>query len=278
MPDCPLVSIVVPSFNQAGYLCTALDSVMFQDYPNIEIIICNHGSTDDTRQVIQNWLTDVTAEKVSFLKRYDTEGENGRYIYHYATRYPQNRSITVIENDRNIGGTSSYNEGFKVARGEYCTYLVGDDYFFPTAIGDMVDCIQGTAADFVYADMFLVDGNSRILQHLKKPAYSFQKCFADWYHLGVCKLYRKSLHFAVGLYDPSYRNANDYDMYLRFAMAGAKFHHLNKTLYCVRAHNAEDANEPASWRNNGYENLLKESRACATRARAFLNTASGSFA
>ena len=148
MPDIARVSIVVPSFNQAGHLPTALDSVMFQDYPNIEIIICNHGSTDDTRRVIKNWLKDVESEKVSSLKRYDIEGESGRYIYHYEPRYPQNRSITVIESERNIGGTSSYNEGFKVAQGEYCTYLVGDDYFFPTAIRDMVDCIQKTVADF----------------------------------------------------------------------------------------------------------------------------------
>lgn len=268
----PLISIVVPTFNQAHYLPMTLDSVMFQDYPNIEIIICNHGSTDNTSQVINRYLAGVTADEVSFLRYCDHTKSPEQFIRHNEYRYPQNRSITLIESDENIGGTSSYNEGFKAAKGTFCTYLVGDDYLFPNAISEMVNRLQETGCDFVYADMFVVDDRGSILQHLQKPDYSFQRCFADWFHLGVCRLYRRALHATAGFYDPNYRNANDYDMYLRFAMAGATFQHIGKTLYCIRKHDARNPQEPASWRDNGYENLLRESVLCSKRAQAYLKT------
>lgn len=269
MPAQPLVSIIVPTFNQARYLPISLDSVMFQDYPDIEVIICNHGSTDDTSTVIRDFLAAVDKSEVSFLHHLDETAATKKLIRQYEPRYPQNRIIKVLESLENIGGTSSYNEGFKAATGKYCTYLVGDDLLLPTAISDMAACLESQARDFVYADMFVVDDQGRILQHLKKPEYSFQACFADWFHLGVCKLYRRALHDAAGFYDPNYRNANDYDMYLRFAMAGAKFQHLPKTLYCTRKHDPKNPDEPASWRNDGYSNLMRESILCAQRARRY---------
>jgi hypothetical protein len=115
--------------------------------------------------------------------------------------------------------------------------------------------------------MFVVDDDRRILKRLSKPEYSFDGCFADWFHLGVCRLYKTTLHKKVGYYDPNYRNANDYDLFLRFAIAGAKFKHLDKVLYCIRKHDPDNPDEPASWRGNGFQNLIKESIACAKKAR-----------
>lgn len=272
MKETPLVSIVVPTFNQAHYLPAALDSVMFQDYSSIEIIICNHGSTDNTSEVISQFVRDVDCGEVFYLKRYDPSETENKFIRHYEKRYPAaGRKIIVCEGKENIGGTASYNEGIKAASGAYCTYLVGDDCFFPNAISAMVEILKKGVADFVYADMFLINDQGRILQHLKKPDYSFNACFVDWFHLGACKLYRRALHAEVGWYDPSYRNANDYDMYLRFAMAGCRFAHIPKPLYCVRKHDSENSSEPASWRNNGYQNLILESILCAERARNYTN-------
>jgi glycosyltransferase involved in cell wall biosynthesis len=268
----PLVSIVVPTFNQASFLPVALDSVIFQDYPNLEIIICNHGSTDDTSSIIKRFVKGIKEDNVNYLAYFnDKQGEDD-FVRNFDKRYPQNRTIRVIQSKQNIGATNSYNEGFKVASGKYCTYLVADDYFLPNAIKEMVKILENTKMDVVYSDMFVVDSTGRILQHLKKPDYSFKACFADWFHLGVSRLYRQQLHQEVGYYDPGYKNANDYDMFLRFAIAGAKFIHIPKVLYCTRKHNPDDPAEPASWRNNGYVNLLQECTICAKRARAFLES------
>ncbi len=53
--------------------------------------------------------------------------------------------------------------------------------------------------DVVYADMFVVDHNGRILQRLSKPDWSFQLCLANWYHLGVCRLYKKNYMIYVDI-------------------------------------------------------------------------------
>lgn len=279
----PLVSIVVPTYNQGHYLPVALDSVMFQEYPNIEIIISNFGSTDGTSAVIADYLRRVETEEVSYLGEMRERGPvpegdgaddpdafvNGVDLCRVRVgRFPDGRTIKVLDSEVNIGGTAAYNEGFKLASGRYCTYLVGDDYFLPNALSTMVDVLE-EGWDAVYSDMFQVDDSGRILQALRKPDYSFKGCFADWFHLGVSRLYRTDLHRRVGLYDTNYRNANDYDMFLRFAMAGATFRHIPQVLYCTRVHDREGRNEPASWRDNGYRNLMRESIICARRARAF---------
>ena len=189
----PLVSIVVPTFNQGKYLPIALDSVMFQTYPNLEIIICDHGSTDQTSEIIGEYLRTVAMETASYLHHLETDGDEERLIRHAGKRFPENRDIVCVQSEENIGGTASYNEGFKRASGKYCTYLVADDYFFPTAISEMVEVLEQYGNDVAYSDMFVVDDQGRILQKLEKPEYSFQACFADWFHLGVSRLYRREL-------------------------------------------------------------------------------------
>lgn len=266
----PLVSVVVPSFNQAHYLPIALDSVLFQDYPDIEVLVCNHGSTDATSRVIARYVEAAGSEEVSFLARFAGAEAGERMVRTRERRYPA-RTIRVFESSENIGGSESYNAGFRNAHGKYCMYLVGDDYLYPNAVSRMVSVLEENRdLDVVYADMFVVDDSGRILQHLRKPEYSFAGCLAEWFHLGVCRLYRRELHDKVGYYDRAYRNANDYDLFLRFAMSGAKFRHIGEVLYCVRNHDPENPSEPASWRNNGYANLLRESVRCAERAREFL--------
>ena len=269
IPRRELVSVVVPVFNQGRYLPMALDSVMFQDYPEVEIIVCNHGSTDGTSEIIRDYLAGIDNDKVSYLRAMEARDGQEVLVRQEERRYPGNRRICVVESLENIGGTRSYNEGFRRAQGKYATYLVGDDYFLPHALSELVTMLESSQADVAYADLFVVDDSGRILQELKKPPYSFKVCFADWFHLGVARLHRRSLHEEVGYFDPAYRNANDYDLYLRFAMAGASFVHLPRTVYCTRKHDPDNPDEPASWRNNGYANLMRESIQCAERAREF---------
>jgi len=269
MKETPLVSIVVPTFNQGHYLPVALDSVMFQDYDNIEIIVCNHGSTDKTLDIIKDYLEKVKAETVSFLDYYQEDCDVD-FIRKYEKRYPQNRKMKIIQSPRNIAGTNSYNKGFEVAEGKYCTYLVADDYLLPGAIGKMVNVLESQNADIVFSDMHVVNDEGEILQRIVKPEFDFKRSLADWFHLGVSRLYRRSLHEKLGYYNPEYRNANDYDMFLRFAIGGASFVHIPEVLYCTRKHDPDSPEEPASWKNSGYLNLMRESKICANRARANL--------
>jgi glycosyltransferase involved in cell wall biosynthesis len=267
----PLVSVVVPSYNQGRYLGAALDSLLFQEYPNLEVLICNHGSTDDTSDVISEILHSYDHDRVSFLDRVVFNGsEKPEIVRRSKSRYPRGRTIRVFESGENIGGTASYNVGFRHATGQYGTYLVGDDRLAPGFIKRLVLELEETGSDYVYADMALVDDSDRIVQILRKPDYSFQRSLCDWYHLGVAKLYRLDLHRRVGYYDESFRNANDYDMAVRFALAGATFKHIPEVLYFVRRHTINGSDEPCCWRPGGYENQIRESTSCAERARKAL--------
>lgn len=261
------VSIVVPTYNQAKYLPITVDHILQQDYPDIEVIVVNAASPDNTREVIDEYVGKTLREEVSTVDRYDAEpGTVRRRVY---ARFELKRDMVVKHLDRDPGISEMFNVGLRLAKGEYATYIVSDDIPHPTMISEMVAALERERVDFVYADMNVVDDAGRVLQTMRKPDYSFERCFADWFHLGVARLYKRAWHDKVGLFDPAYRNANDYDMYLRMAMAGCAFYHLPKTLYSVRVHEPyRPTNQHTPERN---ANLHRESIACALRAREFMS-------
>jgi len=257
-----LVSIVIPTFNQAAYLPACVDHCLFQTYPNLEIIIVDGGSTDGTKDYLRHLKSEIQTRTFSPVIEMDN---SGTLIRKELQTYPQDRTLKVLTFPEDIGPTRTYNEGLSQATGTYCTYIVGDDLPHPHMIEAFVSAVESTGADFVYSDMNLIDDEGRIIRQMKMPDYSFERCFARWYHLGVSRLYRTEWHHKVGYMDETYASANDYDHYLRFAMAGAKFHHLPKILYSVRYHG--DDRKTGQHTEDRYERLLEESKACAKRAR-----------
>lgn len=266
----PLVSIVIPTFNQAKYLPACIDHCLFQSYPHLEIIIVDGGSTDGTKEYLAGLPEKIASKKMEPVRILSAENQ---IVREPVTVYPQNRKVEIITFPEDLGATRTYNEGLRRASGKYCTYVVGDDLPHPQMIEEMVAALEGSDTDFVYSDMNLVDDNCCIVRQMRLPDYDFKKCFADWFHLGVSKLYRTILHEKVGLMDEAYTAANDYDQYLRFAMAGCRFHHLPKVLYSVRYHGP--GRETGQHTSHRYQVLLDESRKCALRARDFLKNEPG---
>ncbi len=267
--ESPLVTIVIPTFNQGQYLPACVDHCLFQTYPNIELIIIDGGSTDGTRDYLARLPKKIKETTMKPVVAMDGAGE---IIRETTTVYPQDRKISTIVFDHDIGPTRTINEGLRRARGKYCTYIVGDDLPHPHMIEEMVEVLENQPVDFVYSDMNLVDDRGCIVRQIRLPDYDFERCLARWFHLGVSRLYRRSLHDTVGLMDQAFTAANDYDHYLRFAMAGCRFHHLPKILYSVRWHGPK--RKTGQHTPDRYEILLEESRRCARRARAFLGAPS----
>lgn len=259
------VTIVIPSFNQAKYLPACVDHCLFQTYPNIEIIIVDGGSTDGTKDFLSTLKQEIVTRKCNPVDEMDSKDQ---IIRNDVLAYPQNRTIQIITFNENIGPTRTYNEGFKRASGVYCTYIVGDDMPHPYMIEELVAALESSGTDFAYSDMNLVDDTGRIVRQMRLPDYSFESCFARWYHLGVSHLYKTEWHKKVGLMDESYEGANDYDHYLRFAMAGCKFHHVPKVLYSIRHHG--EVRKTGQHSDGRYANLIQESKRCAGRARDWL--------
>jgi len=258
----PMVSIVAPNYNHGPYLLSCLDSIMFQDYPNIELIIIDDASTDNSDKLIEKFLHDVSNDEISFASYYNSDTDCIERTY--SLRYPQKgRDIIYLKNMLNLGSTATYNRGFQTAAGEFCTFVATDDLCHPQFVSSLVETLINEEADFVFADMFVIDDNCRILREFKLPDYSFNECFENWYLCGVATLYRRDLHDRFGWYDETAK-ADDHECYLRFALGGAKFVHVAKTLYSVRSHATRRAGLHAPER---YLQLLEHSKELTRHAR-----------
>ena len=261
-----LATIVIPTFNQAAYLPACVDRCLLQTHPDLEIIIVDGGSTDGTKDFLDALPGRIGGAYAEPVVRMDALGN---VVRERVLTYPQNRRVEIVRFEHDIGPTRTYNEGLARARGEYCTYVPGDDLPYPHMIEELAAALDRTGADFAYADQDVVEDDGRIYRRMAFPEFDMKACLAEWYHLGVCRLYRRRLHDTVGLMDEAYTSANDYDHYLRFAMAGATFVHVPRVLYGVRRHGP--ARPTGQHTPPRYANLLAESCRLATRARAFLD-------
>jgi len=107
-----LVSVVIPTYNQESFVTETIDSVLAQDYENIEIIITDDGSKDGTAEIIQR----------------------------YATKYPA--KIVPVLSDINTGIAANLNRGLAKVNGEYVAWLGGDDLMLPEKISKQVKLLH----------------------------------------------------------------------------------------------------------------------------------------
>ena len=199
-----LVSIVLPTYNGSKYLEQSINSVLNQSYDNLELIIVNDCSKDDTADI---------AERMA--------KKDGR--------------IRVIHNKENQKLPRSLNIGFSYAKGEYWTWTSDDNRFHGDALKKMVDILMKKQdIDLVYSDYSIVDMEGNLIQEIKNGEPDEIR-FAD--NIGACFLYRKSLAEKAGEYDPNMFLAEDYEFFLRCYKNG-KFYHLNEDLYDYGRHEA----------------------------------------
>jgi glycosyltransferase involved in cell wall biosynthesis len=264
------VSVVVPTYNQSQYLPACLDSLWFQDYKDIEIIVINDGSTDDTQEALKRYQTRLKNDSVSYAGYYDETDDSVQRVFH--ERYPKDgRLLKVIEFGVNQGLATALNTGFRICTGVYCTYIPSDDICYPTMLSELASALEKSDADFVYGDMFIVDDSGNILRKFELPDYSFKQCFQNWYLCGLAKLYRKELHQRFGFYDQDLL-AHDVELYLRFAINGVKFVHVSKVLMAVRDHGSGrliDIHSPTNW-----SRLIEECKEQVRKARRFSDSMS----
>src|SRR5438046_3153105 len=128
MTSRPLVSIIVPSFNQGRYIRETLDSILSQDYRPIEVLVMDGGSTDETLDVLRSYAG--TAE-----------------LY------------WVSERDRGVA--HAINKGITRAIGEVIAIQSSDDLYLPGAIQAAVDALAKNDAGLVYGDVEFIDAQSR---------------------------------------------------------------------------------------------------------------------
>lgn len=181
----PLVSIVTPSFNQAPFLKATMRSVLDQDYPNIEYILVDGGSTDGSREIIE----------------------------HHADRL----AWWVSEKDQ--GQTDAINKGFAHANGQILAWLNSDDTYLPGAVSQAVAALQAhPEAGMVYGDANLIDESGAVIGKFPARQTDYRRLRRGYVHIPQqASFFRGALWRQVGPLDPSFYFAMDYDLWVRLA-------------------------------------------------------------
>jgi glycosyltransferase involved in cell wall biosynthesis len=205
-PAWPKISIVTPSFNQAQFLERTIISVLNQDYPNLEYIIIDGGSTDGSVEIIK--------------------------------KYEQNLAYWVSEKDR--GQSDAINKGFLKSTGEILAWLNSDDVYLPGVLTFMVRSFREfPTEDVLYGDTLFIDENDAILRKMKAGRFS-RGGLISW-TLNLIQLnafWRRKIFFDSGMLRTKYDYAMDYDLWLRMLKSGARFRHLRGDVACLRIHSA----------------------------------------
>jgi glycosyltransferase involved in cell wall biosynthesis len=199
----PLVSIVTPSYNQGRFIRATIESVLGQDYPNIEYFVMDGGSTDKT---------------VNVLKEYG------------------DRLTWVSEKDG--GQTDAINKGLRQARGEIVAYLNSDDVYLPGTLRRVVETFQANPdVDFVYGDFHAIDEQGGLIDKIKTIPFDRDILVYDAnYICQPASFYRKRMIDEIGLFDDSLRFLMDYEFFMRAAKRKVGFKMIPAYLSAIRFH------------------------------------------
>lgn len=200
--DLPLVSVVVPAHNHARYLDEAIESVLNQDYPNVELIVLDDGSTDNTREVLEKYT--------------------GRFYW---------------ETQENMGQSATLNKGWRMSKGDVLAYLSSDDALLPHAVSTSVERLMANPdVVLTYCDFNQVDPSSRIIRRMKTLDMDYRETVAKFVCLpGPGAFFLRSVFKSTDGWDVKLRRIADLDYYLRAGLQG-KFLRIPEVLASWRIH------------------------------------------
>jgi glycosyltransferase involved in cell wall biosynthesis len=184
-----MISVIVPTYNQSRYLAQAIESVWAQDLEDIEIVVVDDGSTDDTDAVLSGMRRD-----------------------------PRLRCFR----QQNQGPAAARNRGIRESRGELIAFLDSDDCWQPGKLKAQLAALERTGRRFSYTGSQIIDASGAVLAH--QPAAEDDGKFSQliWGNRFSTPtvLVQRSLLDECGWFDESLRTGEDWDLWLRFSSRG----------------------------------------------------------
>lgn len=181
--DSPLVSVVTPSYNMAPFIEETIQSVLGQDYPHIEYIVMDGGSTDGTLEI---------------LRKYE-----GRLRY---------------ESKPDRGQTDAINQGFRLSRGNIFAFLCADDTYLPGAVSRAVEhLVSNPGHGGIYGEGYLTDVRGAILGRYPTREFDPELLKTECFICQPAAFLWRSAFEAAGLMNVDLHQSLDYDLWIRFA-------------------------------------------------------------
>lgn len=224
----PLVSVVIPAYNAALYLNEAVESLFAQTYKNLQIIIVNDGSKDDTAKI-----ADALAQR--------------------------DKRVEVIHK-ANGGVSAARNDAFKAARGKYICFLDADDVYLPKKVEKQVAFLEAHPETvLVHCNFYVGDETFQKLEpiHRGKLPAPLEQIFVycNWFP-PLTPMLRASLVQKVGFFDTSLAVGEDWEYWIRCLEHG-KFAHLDEFLAKYRRHGKQA--------HNNWERMRRDEAAAIAR-------------
>lgn len=198
----PKISVVTPSYNQAEFLERTILSVLNQNYPNLEYIIIDGGSTD---------------RSVEIIKRYE------KYLAYW-----------VSESDK--GQSDAINKGFMKATGEIFAYLNSDDIYLPQTLCAISNLFRVyNHCDIIYGHAYLIDkDDNRTRISVALPFKLKEHLFGNFSVPQMSSFWKKEVFEKVGGFNINNKTCMDGEFYARAAYLGFKFKNIDQILACFR--------------------------------------------
>lgn len=212
----PLVSIITPSYNSGDFIQECMKSVQTQIYPNVEHIIQDGGSKDNT---------------VNLIKQYQKKHKNNKI---------------KLASKPDSGPVEGYNRGLLRSRGGIILFLGSDDILMKNAVSRGVrNLAKYSKVAVVYGDEYIIDANSKIINKFIPKSYSFPKLIClDIVPPTEASFIRRSAFEKVGLYlDKTIKISPDYDLWIRIGQE-YQMKHVNGFVTKYRWHSQSRSRSP----------------------------------
>ena len=198
----PKITIVTPSFNQGEFLEDTILSVLEQNYPNLEYMIIDGGSNDNSIEIIK--------------------------------KYAKHLSYWVSEKDN--GQTHAINKGFKRATGELINWLNSDDLLDIAALNTLSESYSSDI-DIYFGDYSAISANSDVLYSRKSAPYNKRSlCWGRQLSSQPAVFFKRNLLESAGYMDESFFFCMDIEFWTRCARNGAKFKQIQSPIGITRVH------------------------------------------
>ncbi|GAB4334823.1 MAG: hypothetical protein OHK0038_12270 [Flammeovirgaceae bacterium] len=238
--DLPLVSVICLCFNHARFIRECLDSVFEQTYSNIEIIVVDDASTDNSVEIIQQCI--------------------------------ENKKVKFFPLKENVGNCKAFNLALKHAKGKYIVDFATDDVMFPHKIAAQVAFFESLPEDYgvIFSDVIQIDESSKSLKTYyardKKgnllvtvpQGNVYEELIKRAFISPPSMMYRKSMLDEIGGYDESL-SYEDYDLWVR---TGKKYRYGFQDLVLTKRRIVKNAHSQSFYKKRQNRHLESTLKVC----------------